>query len=907
MASGTTVAFREIERGMMQDRDERLMRLAGDTIRTPVTQRETFLQAACNQDKDLYDEVSEIVEWEERMGSFMRDPLVGLIDLEGLDRPFKPDEVIANRFEIKREVGDGGMGVVYEAYDRKQEQRIAIKCAKLGYERLPPELRAALKVRHPNVCLVNEIHTAFTDLGNLDFLTMEFLDGETLLTRLSRGRLESNEALKIARQLCDGLAEAHRSGVLHRDLKPANVILSPEKNPEIKELRAVITDFGLAADQDGNTDLIGGTPSYMAPELKQSGQTSAASDVYALGVILYEMVTGQKPFPETTSSNGHSSAPRAPGKLVKRLPGIWDDAILPCLAPNPEKRPSAKQVLAVLDRPPVQPWVLKVAIAALILLAAGAFLWPTIYDHLHPSIRLAILPPQAPPDLAQFSGGMLSDVAEQVKRLQRKAVTISVMPPSEVAEARVSTPEQAAQVLHATHALQLRFSRHGTDIVVEQSLVELAHQTQVSHFSDRYSPQMVGDIPSALTGAISSTLHLARPAHSDEISPSATVAYDRGLSYLARDYYSFDQAITSFQEAVAQDPHSPLPLAGLAEAQLAKYDATQKKEWLDQAQQSLEKAEAINHDSVRVLLAAGRLDLLKGKYPAAMEYYSRILETEPRNILAYQNMAFALDAEGNKERAIQMDRQAIELDPLLYSSYEDFGELYFNRGRYKDAEEQYRKGIKLAPGSPTAYANLGGTLLDEQKYPEAVAALQTSLKIKETPQSLNNLGAAYAFLKQDDLALQNYRHAATLEPGNIWYWLNIGDSERRLGNLAKAKSAYQEGQRLALEKLAANPQHGQTRAFLAYLRARLGDKTGARNDAVWALTVWPGDNQVIRYAVLTYAALGDWDDALKTLELGTPELAEELNVHPDLAEFRQDLRFKEWIDKKHKGQENKGG
>jgi serine/threonine-protein kinase len=894
---------------MMQDRDEHLMRLAEDTIRTPVTQRETFLQAACNQDKDLYAEVSEIVEWEERMGGFMRDPLVGLIDLEGLDRPFKPGHVIANRFEIIREVGDGGMGVVYEAYDRKQEQRIAIKCAKLGYERLPPELRAALKVRHPNVCLVNEIHTASTDLGDLDFLTMEFLDGETLLDRISRGRLESAEALNIARQLCEGLAEAHRSGVLHRDLKPANVILSPEKNPEIKELRAVITDFGLAVDQDGNTDLIGGTPSYMAPELKESGQTSAASDVYALGVILYEMVTGQKPFSEITSSNVRPSAPPAPSKLVKRLPGIWDNAILPCLAPNPKKRPSSKQVLAGLNRPPIhhRPWVLKVAIAALVLLVAGVFFWPPIYDHYHPSIRLAILPPQAPLDLAQFSGGMLSDVAEQVKRLQRKAVTISVMPPSQVAEALVSTPEQAAQVLHATHALQLTFSRQGTDIVVEQSLVELAHQTQVGNFSDRYSPQMVGDIPSALTGAISSTLHLARPAHADEISPSATVAYARGLSYLARDYYSYDEAINSFKEAAAQDPHSPLPLAGLAEAQLAKYDATKEKDWMDRARQSLQNAEALNRDSVHVLLAAGHLSLIEGRYPAAMDYYTRVQETEPRNVEALQYQGFTLGAEGKIENAVKSFRQAIELDPQLYSSYQDFGSFYFNLGRYPEAEEQFRKGIEIAPGRPGAYANLAGILVDEQKYTEAVATLQTSLKLKENPQSFNNLGAAYAFIKLDDLAAQNYRRAIALQPGNIRYWLNLGDSERRLGNLADAKSAYREGQRLALAQLETNPQQGEARAFLAYCRARLGDRTGAKNDADWALKVWPGDNQVIRNAFLTYVALGDQDDALNSLRLGTAKLAEELDAHPDLAEFRQNLRFREWIDKKHKEQKNKGG
>ena len=116
-----------------------------------------------------------------------------------------------------------------------------------------------------------------------------------------------------------------------------------------------------------------------------------------------------------------------------------------------------------------------------------------------------------------------------------------------------------------------------------------------------------------------------------------------------------------------------------------------------------------------------------------------------------------------------------------------------------------------------------------------------------------------------------------------------------------------EGQRLALAQLETNPQQGEARAFLAYCRARLGDRTGAKNDAAWALKVWPGDNQVIRNTFLTYVALGDQDDALNALRLGTAKLAEELDAHPDLAEFRKNLRFKEWIDKKHKEQKNKGG
>ena len=213
-------------------------------------------------------------------------------------------------------------------------------------------------------------------------------------------------------------------------MKPANVILSSGKN---KELRAVITDFGLAVDQDGNTDLIGGTPSYMAPELKQDGTASPASDIYALGVILHEMVTASKPFAEAAESNDDAHLYAVSGKLIKKLPRIWADAILPCLETRPEKRPSAEQILAVLDRKPLyrRPWV---AIAALVFLALSAALWPKITAlFVPPDIRLAILPAQTPEDLAELSSGILSDVTERVKRLQRKSATISVMSPSEVA------------------------------------------------------------------------------------------------------------------------------------------------------------------------------------------------------------------------------------------------------------------------------------------------------------------------------------------------------------------------------------------------------------------------------------------------------------------------------------------
>lgn len=169
-------------------------------------------------------------------------------------------------------------------------------------------MRHASEISHPNVCKIFEIHTASTAGGEIDFLTMEFLDGETLAARLSRGRLPEPEARAIGRRICAGLAEAHRNRVVHGDLKSGNVILTRDAGGGV---RAAITDFGLArkplapsVDTEGSqgteastvsaSSQAGGTPDYMAPELWKGEKASAASDVYALGVMLYELAAGRR-------------------------------------------------------------------------------------------------------------------------------------------------------------------------------------------------------------------------------------------------------------------------------------------------------------------------------------------------------------------------------------------------------------------------------------------------------------------------------------------------------------------------------------------------------------------------------------------------------------------------------------
>src|SRR5258708_9202324 len=299
MVPSAPLAIRAAEYKEMEcstERDQRLMQVVSEALCQPVEQRQSYLRLACHNDPDLYSEATDVVRGEETMGSFLLHPAIAFKDSP---RPFKIGQVVADRFEITREMGEGGMGVVYEAFDRKLNRRVAIKSAKPGFQpRLSPEIRGALAVSHPNICRVNEIHTGHTETGDVDFLTMELLDGETLSSYLkSRGRLSTQEALEIARQICEGLAEAHRRGIVHRDLKSGNVILCRnEKN----ETRAVITDFGLAGDGSQTGDL-GGTPRYIAPELWKGAKASKASDIYALCVILYEMVAGRRSITEIST------------------------------------------------------------------------------------------------------------------------------------------------------------------------------------------------------------------------------------------------------------------------------------------------------------------------------------------------------------------------------------------------------------------------------------------------------------------------------------------------------------------------------------------------------------------------------------------------------------------------------
>jgi tRNA A-37 threonylcarbamoyl transferase component Bud32 len=288
-------------------------------------------------------------------------------------------DIVSKRFQIVRRLGDGGMAQVYQAYDTELDVQVALKIIRPEISSRPEilarfrrEVRIAQRVTHPNVCRtfhldheLRQVGPDVDDFKEMFFLTMEYLDGETLRQLLKRrGILEPYEAAFIARQMAEALSAAHQSGIIHRDIKPSNVMIVSSNTETALIDRVVITDFGLAKletlarDNDATSisepGCVMGTLAYMSPEQLQAQVVTPATDIYSLGLVLYEMVTGAKAFPDPESLavtfRRIAQPPPSPRTLIPNLPDEWETLVLRCLQIDPANRfQHANDVIAVLD------------------------------------------------------------------------------------------------------------------------------------------------------------------------------------------------------------------------------------------------------------------------------------------------------------------------------------------------------------------------------------------------------------------------------------------------------------------------------------------------------------------------------------------------------------------------------
>lgn len=817
------------------------------------------------------------------------------------EHPFEPGELLDNRFRIVREVARGGMGIVYEAFDQKLDRRIAIKCAQARFRsRLPREVRNASEVSHPNVCRSFEIHTASTPQGEVEFLTMEFLEGETLAARLRRGPLPREQARTFAQQICAGLAEAHRDHVIHGDLKSGNIILTASGDGSE---RAVITDFGLARRpasslQTPPSVTAGGTPDYMAPELWRGEKASVASDIFALGVILYEMVAGRRPSQAPLGSSAatvtmpESSRKERRARKPASVDPKWDRVLARCLDPEPSKRFQDANEVARALAPRSWRWFLSVAAAVVLALFTGVFTYQRAVAP-QQTVSLAVLPFTAALDVSAAANTVMRDAAVHIARLKSSSRTeLRSIPLSEVARKKVDSVEMARLVLGATYALHGTLETDSGKLILHAYLTDTRSGVDARDWQAEYSPEQVRYAGVALAGMVTGTFHLPPPASS--VNAAARDAYLKGLSYLRSDT-QVDAALASFEKAVAADPDSPLAYAELSRAQWLKYSITTQRLWRERAAASLLQAEQRNPDEAQVHIMAGVLKANEGWYEQAAAEYRRVLEIDPRNGDAYRRLGAVYEHNNQPEEALVCFRQAIEVDPKYFRNHQDLGAFFFQRAGYAEAVKQFQKTVELAPDEPYPHFALASAYQNLGRFGEAEQELRLSIGLHLTQEALQTLGQVLMYEGREREAAVYLQRALNLDPQQCLAWLYLATAYRRMNLPADEERANRRGLEVAEREMARNPRSGDMRSYLAYLCARLGNRGRAESEIVQALHESPADANTQWMAVMTYEALARRESTLAVLRSAPPELLADLNRWPDAANLRRDPRFLELL------------
>jgi serine/threonine-protein kinase len=687
-------------------------------------------------------------------------------DRPGVDLPrLAPGERVAGRFTILRFVARGGMGAVYEANDVILQTRVALKTLQGAFitdagamERFRREVLLARRVSHPNVCRVYELYEATTLAGaSVHLLTMEFLDGETLAARIGRqGRLTTAQALPLVRQMCAGLAAAHAEGVIHRDFKSGNVLLVPRTRDSGHDpnggTRVVLTDFGVARAlepdgpaAEGLTGAAGilGTPAYMAPEQVTGGPISPATDVYALGVVMYEMVCGKVPFsgptPLATAVQHVDEPPPRPEAAVPGLDPRWSHAIRRCLDRDPRRRfQDASEVLAALStRPPRRRLAFATVAVLAVLLGAAIVARQTRWSRsaaTQPSV--AVLPfvdMSADHDQEYFSDGVAQEIINALAQVP--GLHVVARSSSFSFKGKNEDLRSVGQKLEVAHVLEGSVRKSGNHLRVTAQLVNAADGYQLwSQSFDRDLADVFAvqdEIARAVVAALSMKV-LVGPGGIAQgrrvTSPEAYTHYLRALQLQnSGSTDGLKGAIDELQQTIQADPGYAPAHARLAEV-VVRYDssigdaARTTTDWRRMAVVEAERAVELGPDQVDGYEARGLLrTAFIWDWSGARADLEKAISLSPGSANAQIRYAQLMAVRGRLGEAIETGRKAVQLDPLSPETRYQLGSFYNAVGDYALARETLKVALVNAPRHGFASRELAFTELLDGHPAEALA------------------------------------------------------------------------------------------------------------------------------------------------------------------------------------------
>jgi serine/threonine-protein kinase len=746
-----------------------------------------------------------------------------------------PGDLGPYRFE--RRLGAGGMGEVFLAFDHRLERRVAIKRLRSGLdspvarERLRREARAAARLSHSAIVQVFDL--VETDDG--DWIVMELVEGPRLADLTARGPLDLREVLLYGQQIAEGLSAAHAMGFIHRDLKAENVLIAQAGQPAAK-----ILDFGLVQDfQAGSaeslthTGAVLGTLRTMAPEQVRGLAVGPRVDLFALGVLLYEMVAGRSPFRGANAAETlHRIVAEPPAPLPLGVPGELTALIGQLLQKAPELRPES--ALAVARR-------LK---------------------------RLS----------KQFSSTIIGTLAGAGSATEHTTLGTAI----------AAAPSISA-VLRESRSFWVRWSRPAKLAAGAALLLVLVGGVALGlRFRDSPGPAPAPRLDAALPFPAA-----ARPlsaAEAKALEKEAWAALDR-YDLPGRT----DRAAAIFQRLVENDLGSAGAHAGLARAYWRKLgEEGGDAMWLDQALAVARHAVELDGRLPAARVSLGFVLLKAGRHGEARAELEQALALDPRNADVHRGLAEIHQASGHPGQAEAELRRAIALRPRDRSLHDLLGTLHFHGGRLKEAEAEYRKSIELAPDGVFGLRNLAGVLISDGRLPEASALLQRAIRVQPTPTLFGNLGTVYFYQGLYPEAAASYQKALAFADGSNRHamWGNLGDAWRQIPHRRnEAPEAFRQAVRLLEPEVERDPGNARLRSQLALYLAKAGQGDAARREI--ALVTTTEGRSLFRLAIAC-EVLSDRARALDFLQeafhQGFPSA--EAGREPDLLALRGDTRYR---------------
>ena len=857
-------------------------------------------------------------------------------------------------FEILGPLGAGGMGEVYRARDRRLEREVAIKVlpARLagdsgGIARFEREARLLAALNHPGIA------TIYGAEGTAEerYIVLELVPGETLKERLQRGPLPLLEALEVARQIADALAAAHERGIVHRDLKPSNVKVTP--GGKVKVL-----DFGLAKAQAafGDPDatesptglaldatepgMILGTPEYMSPEQARGRPLDRRTDIWSFGCILFEMLTGRRPF-------GGATPPDALASILTREPE-WEalpastpqrihDLLERCLEKDPERRlRDAADARWELERElpesassshgrsrsgatprrrrALSPALVVAAIAALLLAGAGA--WLIRRPAPAPAPAAAPPPAAATPSLVvlpsrdlsgQPGGQLVGDALVETlsARLGQLPAFHVVTPAAAVAAAdRYRDPLAAARSVGARFAVRSSIMRSGQAVRIAYEVLSVEEGRQVASGTvDGRDADLFGlqdRFAASVADALAADPEQAVPrptAHGGLDSAASQESYLQAIGSLQRADRTDElaRAITLLEDLAAQHPDSPLVFAALGRAYLGRLRLTKDHAWAARAIEAAETARRLDPTVAEVDVTLGQTRLATGQVAEAEAAFRRALSTDPGNAGALVGLGRSREAAGDAAGAEEAFERAVALHPYDFEPYNQLGGFLFAAGRYADAAAVFRSLTELAPDSYRAFSNLGGALSMSCDFAGANTAYRRALQLDPAHvTAMTNLGMNELWTGHAARAVATLERAADALPGDYRNWGNLGDAYRAAGRAADARRAYERAIELGRAELRLDAGDPAAHAFLATSLARTGRLTEAEEPMRRALAAAGGDPRVLLDAAAVAALGGRRDEAVALVgrALAAGYCPAVVAGSPDFAPLRDDPRFR---------------